>query len=265
VPLDVPTMRMEFADGRNFEPFMATDSLDAWIVNEAAVRKFGWTETLGKGFQFGTGRRGQIVGVVKDFHFASLRQPVNPLVIKMNPFWYEFMAVRVRQNEVSSAIAFLQETWRNFVPDRPLVHFFLDEDLDKLYQAENRLGQVFRSFAMFASVIACLGLFGLAAFTSEQRTKEIGIRKVLGATEHGILLLFSRDFIKLVLLANLVAWPIAYFVMSRWLDDFAYRIDLSWTVFITAGTIALLIAILTVSYQAIKAAVANPVESLRYE
>jgi len=261
----LPSMGIDLAEGRNFAPYSSVDSLDAWIVNEAAVRKFGWTEPLGKGFQFGDGRRGQIVGIVKDFHFASLRQPVNPLVIKMNPFWYEFMVVRVRQGAISPTISFLEETWARFVPERPLVHFFLDEDLDMLYRAEDRLGKVFSSFALLAIVIACLGLFGLAAFTSEQRTKEIGIRKVLGATEQGIVLLFSRDFIKLVLVANLIAWPIAYFVMSRWLEDFAYRIDLSWTVFLAAGAGALLITVVTVSYQAIKAALANPVEALKYE
>jgi putative ABC transport system permease protein len=155
--------------------------------------------------------------------------------------------------------------WSKFAPSYPLDYYFLDEDFSRLHQADQQLGRVFQAFALLAIGIACLGLFGLAAFTAERRTKEIGVRKVLGATVMNVVTLLSKDFVKLVLLANLIAWPLAWFAMNKWLQSFAFRVEMEWWVFALAGGLALLIALLTVSTHAIKAALANPVEALRYE
>jgi putative ABC transport system permease protein len=175
------------------------------------------------------------------------------------------ISIRLRPDDIPSALTFLQEKWQEYRPDYPFSYYFIDERFNQRYENEEKLGKLFSLFSLLAIAVACLGLFGLAAFTAEQRTKEIGIRKVLGASVAGILSLLSKDFVKLVVVANIIAWPVAWYAMNRWLQDFAYRIDIGWWVFAFAGGLALLIALLTVSTQAIKAALANPVESLRYE
>ena len=173
--------------------------------------------------------------------------------------------MRIRPQNVSTTIAFIKSEWKKFVPDKPFEFFFLNEEFSKLYKAEQRTGEIFTVFSVLAIFIASLGLFGLAAFTAERRSKEIGIRKTLGASVPGIVYLLSKEFTRWVLLANVIAWPVAYFIMSKWLEDFAYRIEMGWWMFLFSGSIALVIALVTVSFHAIKTAMLNPVKSLRYE
>jgi len=261
----VKTMGMEVIAGRDFSREFAKDT-SAVLLNEAAARLLGWSEPMGKQLLMPGDKtwRGAVVGVVKDFHFASLHQEIRPLVIH-NAAYAQFLSLRMRSENIPATLAFIASKWRAFAPEQPLDYFFLDENFNGLYQAEQRTGKIAGAFTVLAVFIAVLGLFGLASFAAEQRTKEIGIRKVLGASVAGIVRLLSKEFVKLVLVANLIAWPIAYYVMNKWLQDFAYRINIGWWVFALAGGIALIIALLTVSTQAIKAALANPVEALRYE
>ena len=204
--------------------------------------------------------------MVKDFHFESLHKEIRPLLMSQNNSGrIQQVAVRIEGGDIKGTLADLGGIWTSMGTEMPFEFSFLTDELNHLYEQEQRAAQVFGIFAGLAIVIACLGLFGLAAFTAEQRTKEIGIRKVLGATMSNILVLLSRDFIRLVLVAFVVAVPVVYFAMQRWLEDFAYRIDLGVSVFALAGGLALLIALLTVCLQAVRAALANPADSLRYE
>jgi len=260
----VDVLRLKVVAGRNFSQAFATDS-SAFLINQAAAKAFGWEEPLGKQISMGTFYKGPVVGVVEDFHFESLHHEVKPIVFLFNRWRPSYLAVRFRAGNVREGITAVQKLWKEFVPASPLEYSFLDQNYQKLYDNEQRMSQVFTAFSVFSILIACLGLFGLASFVAQQKTKEIGIRKVLGASVAGIVGLMSKDFIKLVLVANLLAWPIAYYAMNRWLQDFAYRIDIGLWVFALAGGVALVIALLTVSTQAIKAALANPVEALRYE
>ena len=183
----------------------------------------------------------------------------------MYPKAYHSLLIRISPENFRNALPLIRETWHKFVPDWPFDFSFLSDEYDAVYRNEERLGQVFNAFAVLAVIVACLGLFGLASYTTERRTKEIGVRKVLGASNGGIVSLLSRDFLRFVVIANLIAWPIAYFAMRKWLEDFAYRVELSWWMFVLVGGITVLIAFATVALQAIRAAVANPVEALRYE
>jgi putative ABC transport system permease protein len=210
-------------------------------------------------------RNGQVIGVLKDFHFESLHEEIVPTVYFVAPNMAWNAVVRIRPENIASTMKFLEGKWEELNPGQPFEYRFLDEAFDALYRNEKRQGEIFGTFALLAILVACLGLVGLASFAAEQRTKEIGIRKVLGASVPGVVSLLSREFLKLVLLANLVAWPIAYFTMKKWLEDFAYRIDIGALPFFIGAAIALLITLITVSFQTIKAAVANPVEALRYE
>lgn len=266
------TYGMEMAAGRAFSPDLASDSTEALIVNETAARTIGWKspgEAVGKHFSlesnFWGDRRGKVVGVVKDFHFESLHERISPMIFFISPRGYNRITVKIAAANIPETLEFIESVWQRFLPSQPFTYDFVDQRFAQLYRAEERLAQVVVFFASLAIFIACLGLLGLASFMAEQRTKEIGIRKILGATVAHVSLLLSKDFLKLVIIANLIAWPIAYFTMNRWLQNFAYRIEIEWWVFVLAGGLALLIALLTVSYQAIKAALANPVESLRYE
>ena len=232
------------------------------IVNETAVAWLGLDAPVGA---FVEKLNGTVVGVVNDFHLMPMHQTIDPLVIQFDPKGTGSILVRLEAGRIAEGLAHLQQTWRTFVPERPLLYAFLDEELDDVYRAELRLGNLFGAFAVLAVVIAGLGLFGLAAFTAEKRTKEIGIRKVFGASVSNLVALLSKDFLKLVLVAFVIGAPVAYFTMQQWLEDFAYRIDLSWPIFLLAGLAGLGIALLAVSYQSAKAALADPVKSLRYE
>jgi len=260
----IQTLGIEMVAGRSFSS--AQDESTSFIVNEAAVHRFGWDIALGKTISDAEGNPlGTVVGVANNFHFESLQATIEPLLMRVQPDWFEKVIVRTHPSNVPGTLDFLEQQWQSFEPGYPFQYSFLDEDFQQLYQTEDRLHEVFSYTSLLAILIACLGLFGLAAFTAEQRTKEIGIRKVLGASVPGIVLLLSKDFLKLVALALVLAAPIGYLAMSRWLNDFAYRVDLGVGTFVLAGALALLIAVLTVSYQAIKAALSDPVKSLRYE
>ncbi|MEP7373280.1 MAG: ABC transporter permease [Chitinophagaceae bacterium] len=237
-----------------------------YIINESAARALGWQpgEAIGKKMFLGEQRPGEVKAVVKDFHFASLHNPIEPMVLFPGG-WGNTLIVKVSGQNLSQTIAFLQDKWKQTATLRPFEYRFMDEDFNKLYDSETRTAKVFNIFSAIAILLACLGLFGLSAYSAKQRIKEIGIRKVLGASAGNITVLLSNSFIKLVLVAFVIACPIAWFVMDKWLQDFAYRINISWWMFGLAGLLALLIALITVSFQAIKAAIANPVKSLRTE
>ena len=267
----IPTYGVHIVAGRNFSRDYGTDTA-SFILNEAAVRAVGWKspqEAVGKNFKYG-GQMGHIVGVTNDFHFESLHQTIAPLILVMpTPAQaansYGYLSIKISGGNIPSALATIKDTWQKFLPELPYQYTFLDENFAKLYEAEQRQGTIFIIFACLAIFIACLGLFGLSAFSITQRVKEIGVRKVLGANVSTIVALLSKDFLKLVLIAAIISFPIAWYAMHNWLQDFAYRINIQWWVFVVAGILAALIALITVSFQAIKAALANPVKSLRSE
>lgn len=261
----IDTYGIKLAAGRNFSKEFKTDSREAFIINEAAALKFGWEDPVGHRLDIIGGRKGRVIGVLKNFHISSLHEEIEPLVLYIQPFFCRYFSVRIRSQDLPHTLALMEETWRGFAPGHPFEYSFLEDDLDRLYRAELRLGKIFLYFTVLAIFIACIGLFGLSSFTAEQRTKEIGIRKVLGASTGNIVFMLSKEFAKWILVANIIAWPIAYYAMSRWLQNFAYRIGISLWIFILSAALALFIALFTISFQAIKAAVINPVESLKYE
>jgi putative ABC transport system permease protein len=262
----VKTLGLELADGRDFSKDFGAEE-EAFILNEAAVKALGWSDPVGR--EIGVdyfNKRGRVIGVVKDFNYNSLHEKIGPAVIQVMPSdFFTKIAVRVRGENLDRTLAFLKEKWQTLAPNLPFEYHFVDQDMENLYRDDQRLARIFGYFTALALIVACLGLFGLVSLGVAQRTKEIGVRKVLGATVTDVVALLSKDFVKLVLLANLIAWPAAYFAMNKWLQNFAYRIDIGWWMFALAGGLALVIALLTVSTQAIKAALANPVEALRYE
>ena len=262
---DLPgTYGMEMAAGRFLDSDRAADS-SAIVVNETLARSLGWADPIGKRLDVaGEGRARTVVGVVRDFQTASLRQPIGPLFMILDGRGSN-LSVRITGDDVPGTLAHLRATWERFEPRHPFEYRFLDSDFARLYATDRRLMQTLGLFALIAILVACLGLFGLAAYTAEQRTKEIGVRKVLGATVASLVGLLSRDFLRLVLVASVVAVPVAWYAMERWLDGFAYRIALGPVVFLLAGGIALLIALATVAGQALRAAHIDPVKSLRAE
>jgi putative ABC transport system permease protein len=258
----VPTFGIHLTQGNNFTNLPLDKT--AFILNEAAVKAMQLHSPVGSQF-VAVSDTGEVVGIVKDFNFASLHTAVEPLVIVHKPFWTNYMVINVRGNQLPEALQSLESTFTTLSPGSLFSYTFLDEKLDRLYESENRMSRIFGVFAGFAILISCVGLFGLSVYAAEVRTKEVGIRKVLGASVPGVVVLLSKDFLKLVLIAILLAWPLAWWATSRWLAGFAYRIDLSWWVFALSGVLAVLVAFLTVSFQAIKAAMVNPVKSLRNE
>jgi putative ABC transport system permease protein len=260
----VRTMGMEILEGRDFSRQMATDAKEAFLVNEAAVRVLGLANPLDTRLEWND-MAGKIVGVVRDFQYQSLRQEIQPLVFHIAPVYSWIVAVRIRPDRIPATLAFLERKWKDYDPAHPFEYSFMDETFDSIYRGEERLGRIFSLAAGLAIVIASLGLFGLALFTVEARTKEIGIRKVLGASLGKIAVLLTWEFVLLVLLANAVAWPAAYLLMRRWLQNFAYRVDIGPGVFLFSAGAAFVIALLTISYQTLRAALADPVKSIRYE
>jgi putative ABC transport system permease protein len=260
---------VELLAGRNFSPEFTSDSARAFIINQAAMKELGITDphqAIGRKATIGVNEiEGTIIGVTEDFHVQSLHQAIAPHVMMHWPFFFNVLSVRIESHGIAATLAQLEETWQRTIPQFPFQYRFLDEYIAGLYEAEAKIERTLQIFSLLTILVACLGLFGLASFAAEQRTKEVGIRKVLGATVTNVTALLSKDFVKLVLLANLIAWPIAYLAMNKWLQNFAYRIEMSWWVFALAGGLALVIALATVSTQAIRAALANPVDSLRYE
>ncbi|MCZ6635892.1 MAG: ABC transporter permease, partial [bacterium] len=263
------TLGIPLLAGRTFSPEVERDRTHAYILNETAVKSLGWTVQNAVGKRFGRARsdedaKGTVIGVVQDFHYASLREKIAPAAFAYRQWFYDFLALRIQDFETTRP--FLKKTWKSFMPpDKPFSATFLNDEINQVYEAERRFGKTATAFSTLAVFLACLGLFGLASFTAEMRTREFGIRKVLGASVPGLVLLLSREFTRLVLFANLLAWPLAYYAMNQWLQGFAYRIDLSLGAFLIGGLLALLIALLTVSYQALKAATTNPIDTLRYE
>ena len=264
----IETMGLELTAGRGFSRAMATDTIDAFILNETAAERLGWADPIGKRLGIGNDEDdldGRVVGVVKDFNFASLRQRVEPLVIRFDPDLFSHMLARIEATDVPGGVAALEAVWKQFEPQRPFEFTFLDQSLRGLYDNEHTLKTILFPFAFIAIFVACLGLFGLAAFTTEQRTKEIGIRKVFGASISSVVALLSKDFLTLVGIAFIIATPIAYLAIQQWLNGFAYRIEIGAGTFLLVGAFALLIALGTVSYRTLKAALENPIKSLRYE
>jgi putative ABC transport system permease protein len=263
---------MKILAGRDFSREMTTDLHQAALVNHCAVKELGFDDPIGKQVWV-WGQHLTIIGVVEDFHFLPLRQPIAPVTISLSrPSFlsdyglrYGFLTVRIPSQDTPRTLSLIEQEFKKFSPNYAFEYTFLDDRIDRMYVTDRQSGQSFSYFSYVAIVIACLGLFGLAAFSVQQRTKEIGVRKVLGASTPGLFYLVSRDLTRWILVSNVIAWPVAYFIMKNWLQYFAYRIRLEIWVFVVAGMIAYGIALLTVSYQSIKAALKNPIESLRYE
>lgn len=267
VDFDFPeTMKIEMAAGRSFSQAFATDVGKAFMVNEDVPKLMGLDpgSAVGKRFVF-RGYEGMIVGVMKNFHFKSVREEIEPLAVVVDPRDFRYSIVRLAADQIPASLEEVKAAWSRTFPHNPIDYRFFDEDFDLMYREDRRTGAILKAFSAMAVLIACLGLFGLASYTAEQRTKEIGIRKVLGASSRGIAFLLSREFAACVLAANALSWPLAYFLMQNWLKKFAYRTGLAWWLFIAAGTAALVIAVLTVSFQAVRASRTNPAKALKYE
>ena len=266
----IPLMEMEIIKGRNFSKDFGTDS-NATIINETAAKLLGWKDPVGKKlhtyFQDNFGNNlisREVIGVVKNFHFESMKENIGPLCFRLaDNSWAT--AFKVNTADIKQLVSKIESKWKAMAPGMPFSYQFMDESFENMYRVEQRTGKLGLTLAVIAILIACLGLFGLATYTAEQRIKEIGVRKVLGATISNIVSMLSKDFILLVVIASVIAIPLAWWAMNKWLQDFAYRINIGWWVFAAAGIVALLIAVITVSSQAVKAALANPVKSLRTE
>jgi putative ABC transport system permease protein len=265
----ISTFSISMLAGRYFSRDYGTDTA-GFVINASSVSALGWknpADAVGQEIRYGN-QRGRIIGVINDFHFESMHQAIVPMIMVMFPperNSFNVLSIKIAGDDIQSALANLGATWKKHFPETPLEYTFLDDNFDKLYESEQRQANLFRSFACIAIFIACLGLFGLSAFAISQRIKEIGIRKVLGANVSGIVGLLSKDFLVLVGISAVLAFPVAWWAMNNWLRDFAYRINIQWWVFVAAGLTAALIAFLTVSFQAVKAGLSNPVKALRTE
>jgi putative ABC transport system permease protein len=262
-PYFLDVMQISLLAGRMLKEEEATDET-RFLLNETAVRQLGWTPDEAVGKRFGCDTC-EVIGVVEDYHFLPLNEPMAPLLLYGSTYNRRYAFVRVQPTEMPETLASIEETMKQFAPNEPFEYTFMDEQYAAMYSAEQRFGKTVGIFTILAIFIACLGLFGLASFTAQRRTKEVGIRKVLGASASDIVVLLSREFAVLVLIAFAIAAPVGYFVMNRWLQDFAYRMTLGPGTFLVAGIGVLLLALLTVSYQAHRAARSNPVQTLRYE
>ncbi|WP_281988616.1 ABC transporter permease [Aquimarina aggregata] len=263
----ISQFELELAAGRGFSKEFATDSTEAMVINEETAKIMGYSnpeEAIGAKFKQ-WGREGQVIGVIKDFHFRSLQQNISPMTMRIESDRNDLIAVKIAGQNIKQTIASIESQWSSILPTEPFDYYFLDEFFDEQYRTEERFGDLFLNFAILAILISCLGLLGLAAYSTLQRKREIGVRKVLGASVTEVVRLLSKDFLKLVVIAFLIASPIAWFIMDYWLSDFAYRITIQWWMFGLAGVLAIVIALLTVSFHAIKASVVNPVKSLRTE
>jgi putative ABC transport system permease protein len=265
----IPTMGMKMASGRNFSKDFPTDSLGI-IMNETAAQAFGWNSAsvIGKSIVIQNSPKGNntvfhVIGVVRNFNFKSLHEAVSPLYMTLNP--QGGLIFKIKTADVAGLLATMKKQWDSYQTEEPFEYNFMDDLFNKTYSTEQKTGAILNIFSIFIIFVACLGLFGLTTYTAEQRTKEIGIRKVLGASVSQVTRMLSKKFLKLVLIASIIAFPVAWWGMNKWLQSFAYRIEISWWIFVVAAFLALLIALLTVSFQSIKAAMTNPVKSLRAE
>lgn len=267
----VETFKFRVIHGRQFSKEFGTDIQGALLINEAAAREIGYKseEAIGKELNRAISAeefvKGRIIGVVENFHFKSLHWVIEPFVLILNPDWLQIISVRIQPGDVRGTIDFIQQKWVETFPEEEFEYSFLDDRINLLYEGESKMRQIFFVFATLSIFVACLGLFGLAAFTAQQRTKEMGVRKVLGASEINVFVLLSKEFTKWVFVANIIAWPLAYYVMTKWLQNFAFRMNMGLWPFVLAAILAFVIALMTVSYQSIRAALTNPVDSLRYE
>jgi putative ABC transport system permease protein len=272
----ISTLGITVIAGRDFSRDRSNDVNEAFIINETAVKTFGFgtaEKALGQKVYWDKWvpdslnpiKKGVVIGVIKDFHYKSLHEKVEPAVLQLYPQVAAKIAVKVKADDLSATIAHIQSVWNSFSPGFPFNYKFLDESFGEMYQAEDKLSTLLWVFTIMAIVVGCMGLFGLAAFNSEQRTKEIGIRKVMGATVMSIVTMLSKSFLRPVFIASLIAFPIAWMLMDKWLQDFPYRVEISWWVFAIAAVAALVIALITISFQTIRAAVSNPIKSLKTE
>jgi putative ABC transport system permease protein len=266
------TLEIEIVEGRNFSEDLSTDRTESVLINKTAADKFGWKDPIGKQFILDAQQSGQqgetrinVIGVIKDYHSMSLREKIEPMILFYDTAECATLAVRVAPTNIQKTLSLIKSKWNDILPQKPFDYFFLDDSFDSQYRAEERMGNLTLRFSLLAIFIGCLGLFGMASYTTEQRTKEIGIRKVLGASAALIVRMLSKEYVVLVAIGNLIAWPASYFLMKSWLDSFAYRTSLSPWVFMAAAILSLVVALLTVSYKSVKAALSNPVDSLRYE
>jgi len=260
----IKTFKIELLEGGDFSTIPPTSRTTGFLVNEEMIKLMGSDKGVGDRLEF-WGVDGKIIGVMKNFHFLPLNYRIPPLAIVYKDQELSYLVTRISPTNIPASIEFLKKTWETTVPAYPFEYHFLDADFDRMYRDEERIGNIVKSFAFLAIFIASLGLFGLTSFKVEQSTKDIGIRKILGASVPGIVVLLSKEFTKCILIANVFTWPIAYLIMNKWLQNFAYRMNLGLGIFVLSGLATLAIALLSVSYQTIKAATANPVESLRYE
>ena len=263
----VETLGIAMRSGRNFSTEFSTDATNGVLLNETACRMIGWTpeEAINKTINTSGRNEGKVVGVMRDYHQHGLQQKIGPVLAFISPYAYSYTAIRTGSTNLSATTAAIESFWKKRFAGYPFEYFMLDDDFALQYKSERRLAKVTSLFSVLTILIASLGLFGLVAYATQQRIKEIGVRKVLGASVSNITMMLSKDFLKLVIIAAVIAIPAGWFVMSRWLEDFAYRINISWWMFVIAGVGAMLVALITVSFQAIKAALANPVKSLRTE
>jgi len=264
----VETYKMEILAGRAFSRDFGTDTEGSIILNESAAHRIGWTpkEAVGKKLEGAYSETAtQVVGVVKNFHFKSLHREVEPMALLLYPDYIRDISVRIRPGDVGRSLNFIQQKWESLFPGEQFEYSFLDSRINQLYESEKKMQDLFIVFSVFSILVACLGLLGLVSFTAELKTKEIGIRKVLGASTGHVIVLLSKEFIKWILLANIVAWPLAWFMMNKWLQNFAYKTNIGWIVFVLAGFVTMAIAIFTFIFQTVKTACAKPVISLRYE
>ena len=251
--------------GRGFSEEFMDKRGEVYILNESAVKAIGWDDPIGKRFGFSDDKMGVVVGVVKDFHFAPLHLDIEPLALTLLSERPNWLSIRIRPHHIPGTLSYIERTWKTHSLQEDFSYSFLDDRLDRMYRTEKKLGKTFSIYTFIALFIACLGLYGLASFMTMQRTREIGIRKVLGATEWNITLMTTKKFLVLVFFGNVTAWPIAYFAMQKWLQNFAYRMNIGLWIFVLSATLSLIIALFTVGYQSIRAALTNPADSLRYE
>lgn len=262
----IDTFQIELIEGRNFRKDSPSDAKFAYLLNESAVKALGWESAVGKQFELerADSEMGTVIGIIKDFHFQSLRRKIEPLAICMGES-FGIISLRIIPDGIPDTLGFVKYKLREYAPNAPFEYYFLDSNIDDMYRLEVIIGKIFNHFSFLAIFIACLGLLGLTSYSIIQRTREIGIRKVLGAPASSIVVLLTKEFTRWMIIANIIAWPVAYFAMSSWLQNFAYRINIGIWTFLLAAALALGIALFTVSFQAIKAALVNPVEVLRYE
>jgi ABC-type antimicrobial peptide transport system permease subunit len=257
------TFRMKMAEGRSFSSQYASDTVN-FLINEESAKRMGITDPIGRILYYNK-NQGQIVGVVKNFNIHHLSRAIDPVIMSIDPKYFGEVIIRIKPGDQDNTIKEIEKVWNDYYAGEPFEYQFLDEELNKMYRPEQQMGIIFNLFSLLAILISCLGLFGMASFMAEQRTKEIGIRKTYGSSVLNIFMLMNGRFIKWILLSNLIAWPLAWFSMHKWLENYAYRTTISWWIFPAAAIASIIIAFITVTYQSLSAAGTNPAETVRYE